>query len=51
MNVAGHRRLKKTSSRVLKKSIVWRRNREHNGIQRSPERNRTAAEMSFSTPC
>ena len=33
------------------KSVAWGRNREHNGIQRSPERNRTAAEMSFSTAC
>ena len=39
------------ASRVLKKSVAWGRNREHNGIQRSPERNRTAAEMSFSTAC
>jgi hypothetical protein len=31
------------------KSAERGRNREHNGIQRSPERNRTAAEMSFST--
>jgi hypothetical protein len=35
----------------LKKSDASGRNREHNGIQGSPERNRTAAEMSFSTPC
>ena len=27
-----------TSSRVLKKSLAWARNREHNGIQGSPER-------------
>jgi hypothetical protein len=40
-----------TSSRVLKKSVAWGRNREHNRIERSPERNRTAAEMGFSTAC
>ena len=39
------------TSRLLKKSAAWGRNREHNGIQRSSERNRTAAEMRFSTPC
>ena len=38
-----------STSRVLKKSVAWGRNREHNGIQ--SERNRTAAEMSFSTAC
>jgi hypothetical protein len=39
------------TSRLLKKSAEHDRNREHNGIQGSPERNRTAAEMSFSTAC
>jgi hypothetical protein len=34
------------TSRVLKKSAARGQNREHNGIQRSPNRNRTAAEMS-----
>jgi ribosome-binding protein aMBF1 (putative translation factor) len=34
-------------SRLLKKSDASGRNREHNGIQGSPERNRTAAEMSL----
>jgi hypothetical protein len=38
-------------SRLLKKSAAWGRNRQHNGIQRSPKRTRTAAEMSFSTAC
>jgi hypothetical protein len=32
---------------VLKKSAARERNREHNGIQGSPERNRSAAETSF----
>jgi hypothetical protein len=40
-----------TPNRLLKKSAAHGRNREHNGIQGSPERNRTAAEMSFSTAC
>ena len=35
------------ANRLLKKSVAWGRSREHNGIQRSPERNRTAAEMSL----
>src|ERR1700684_3250914 len=39
------------SGRLLKKSTTHGRNREHNGIQGSPERNRTAAEVSFSTAC
>jgi hypothetical protein len=39
------------TNRVLKKSVAWGRNRKHNRIERSPERNRTAAEMGFSTAC
>jgi hypothetical protein len=35
-------------SRLLKKSGPHGRNREHNGFQGRPERNRTAAEISFS---
>ena len=38
------------SSRVLKKCFAPGADRERNGIQESPERNRTAAEKSFSQP-
>jgi hypothetical protein len=40
-----------TPSRVLKKCFAPGADRERNGIQESPERNQTAAEMSFSTAC
>jgi hypothetical protein len=40
-----------TGHDVGDESAADERNREHNRIQRSPERNRTAAEMSFSTAC
>jgi hypothetical protein len=38
-------------SRVLKKCFAPGADRERNGIQESPERNQTAAEMSFSRAC
>ena len=38
-------------SRLLKKSSTPGRNNEQNGIQWSPERNRTAAKLCFSAAC